>query len=86
MDKIKDVCLRIYKNIINPEFKYKRKNYYIEPKVKFIVDEAYWSLLPTIFYEPWGYRYIGTIVIDIHWLIFHIGIGIWRMKDGENKC
>lgn len=84
-DNIKKVMSNIYNNIINPDFKDNRKDYYIEPKIVLIVDESYWSLLPTVFYEPWGYRYTGTIVLDIHWLIFHIGIGIWRMKDGVNR-
>lgn len=60
-----------------------RKEYYIEPKVRFNVDEpSLFLFLPTIVFVPWIYRYNGMACCEIAWLNLHIGIGIWRRKDG----
>jgi hypothetical protein len=62
-----------------------RKDYYIEPKVVFWVDDSNFSffVLPTIVFVPWIYRYKGVCCCEIMWLNLHIGIGIWQSKDGS---
>lgn len=60
-----------------------RKLYRIKPEIKFHVDDSYYAfaLIPTIVIQPWTYRYPKTYVIEIRWLIFTIGIGLWERKD-----
>ena len=62
-----------------------RKDYYIEPKIFFEVDDSNFSffLLPTVMFVPWPYRYKGMCCIEMMWLNLHIGIGIWKSKDGS---
>ncbi len=59
-----------------------RKDYRIKPKVIFEIDNRskIFCILPTIIFQPWKYRYIGGVVVDITWLNLHIGIGIWENK------
>lgn len=59
-----------------------RKDYRIKPKVIFDIDNLskIFFLLPTIIFQPWEYRYNGSVVVDITWLNLHIGIGIWERK------
>lgn len=61
-----------------------RKDYYVEPKVFFELDDRYFRfiLLPTILFIPWTSRYEDASCCEIMWLNFHICIGIWRRKDG----
>lgn len=62
-----------------------RNKYYIEPKIKFVVDEWHYEffLLPTISVLPWPYRYNGRCCWEIAWLNMRICIGIWRSKDNH---
>lgn len=58
-----------------------RKKYYIEKKIKFVVDKEYlFSFFPTVIWGPWPWRYEYSYVIEIWWLNFNIGIGVWRKK------
>lgn len=59
-----------------------RNEWYIDPIVKAIIDkEDYlYALLPTIIWMPWRYRYPNTFIVEFHWLIFHIGFGLWKHK------
>lgn len=59
-----------------------RQDYYIKWKIGFEIDKSYraYSILPTIVWQPWKYRYPLTSIVDITWLNFHIVIGEWRKK------
>lgn len=59
-----------------------RKKYYIEKKIKFEVDEHdyMFSFLPTVIWVPWPWRHNYSYVVEIWWLNFNIGIGVWREK------
>ena len=63
-----------------------RKEYCIKPRVSFENDikDKMVSFIPTIIFMPWRYRWNGTYVVDIWWLTFHIGIGIWDRRN-ENE-
>lgn len=63
-----------------------RKDYIIKLCICFEIDkeDQVISILPTIMIQPWKYRYPNTFVVDITWLIFHIGIGRWRTKGANN--
>lgn len=66
-----------------------RKDYYIEPKIKLLTDISLISLLPTIIWVPWIYRYPNCYVVEIMFLNFDIGIGLWKhhneVNGGKNK-
>ena len=54
--------------------------------IQFDIDKRnkIFCLLPTIIWQPKKYRYYGSCIIDITWLIFHITIGTWeRPKNDE---
>lgn len=57
-----------------------RKEYKIEPTIRFFVDKEYqFSFFPTVLWMPWVYRYLNYDgVIDIWWLNLHILIGTWK--------
>ena len=59
-----------------------REDYRIKPRMKAIIDKEYclFSLIPTVIWQPWKYRYPNTYVVDIHWLIFHLCFGFWERK------
>lgn len=71
-----------------------RKQYRIKSYIKFYRDKEnyYFSMLPTILWMPWVYRYPNsTGVLDIWWLHFHILIGKWerlscRECKHQSKC
>lgn len=69
------------------ELKPKRKNYYIEPTIRFEVDDRNYlfCFIPTIIYTPWIYRHphIKEAILDICWLNMHILIGTWCVKEEE---
>lgn len=64
-----------------------RKDYRIKPHFEFSIDKSMmlFAFIPTICWQPWKYRYPRTAVIDIHWLIFHVTIGIWERKQWREK-
>lgn len=67
--------------------KHLKKDCVIEWKVDFEIDDNSYlfSLLPTIMFQPWPFRYPGCSVIDIMWLNCHIFIGEWnKRKDIDN--
>lgn len=57
-----------------------RSDYRIKKKIFFEFDCELIFLLPTIMFQPWKYRYLGTSVVTISWLGMNIGIGIWEKK------
>lgn len=62
-----------------------RKDYKIKWEVKFEVDDSNYifSLLPTMVFVPWPYRYLRETIMDIMWLNCHITIGKWMSKEEE---
>jgi hypothetical protein len=64
-----------------------RKEYRIKPVVAFEVDDDYYlmSLLPTIYWQPWPFRYPDNSVLDIHWLNIHICIGLWTKREKKEN-
>lgn len=72
--------MKLFKDL--KRLRYIRKDYKTERCIKFEVDTTNYAfyILPTIFIQPWIYRYPGCSVIEIIWLNFHICIGIWRNK------
>lgn len=60
------------------KLKERKKKYRTKLKVEFDIDKNIISLLPTILYHPWKYRYVGSYAIIIYWLCFAVGIGIWE--------
>ena len=63
-------------------FKEMRKEYHIRAKIGFEVDkESYvFFLLPTIVWQPWKYRFSKTYAVELHWLIFTVGFGLWERR------
>ena len=71
--------MKLYKRL--KELKEQRKEYKIKPVVKFFADRGYYfSVIPTVIFCPWIYRYPDDWVVDIWWLHFHICIGRWKRK------
>ena len=70
-----------YKSLFNSWKKLRkhRKEYKIQPTIGFVCDRNLFvfSILPVIVWEPWMYRNPNTYVVDIRWLNFHIGLGLW---------
>lgn len=62
-----------------------RSDYYIKPCVNFHIYKELYTLLPTIFYQPWKYRYIGLPVLTLQWLCFALNIGLWTHKERSEK-
>lgn len=64
-----------------------RKDHYIKWDVHCFVDDRDYcfSLIPTVLYEPWPFRYNGFCVIDIWWFNWHITIGTWKNKEDRNE-
>ena len=62
-----------------------KKSGKIKPKIVFDIDKTtkIFFLLPTIVVQPWKYRYYNTFVLDICWLNFHIGIGVWEYNENN---
>lgn len=60
----------------------KRKEYYIDWNIRFVVDDSYFifMLLPTIEIVPWIYRYVDEPIISIAWLNFGVTIGTFKRK------
>lgn len=59
-----------------------RKDYYIEPKIRLIVDDRHFAfaLIPTVYFIPWPYIHNGLCCVDIMWLNIHVCFGVWRLK------
>jgi len=59
-----------------------RREYHIKPKFVFEIDTTsrLFFFLPTIYWQPWKYRYNGCCVICFCWLIFSFGFGIWERR------
>lgn len=61
-----------------------RKNYGIE--FAYVTETAfdYVTIIPTIIYTPWIHRYNDSYVVEITWLVFHVGFFKWfRREDSE---
>lgn len=58
-----------------------RSDYEIEKIIRFEFEPELICLLPTVFFQPWKYRYLNTVVVCFSWLGFNIGFGVWRLKD-----
>lgn len=63
-------------------FKEMRKEYRIKPKIGFEIDnQSYvFFFLPTVVWQPWKYRYNNTYVVNLHWLCFDVGFGVWERR------
>lgn len=59
-----------------------RKDYWIEPKLRVIVDNRYFAftIIPIIYFLPRPYIHDGQCCVGIRWLNIHICFGIWRLK------
>lgn len=68
------------------QYKPNRKDYYIEPRIRFGIDtrDYYMELLPSITFVPWFNRHIGESIICIQWLHMAVGLGIWKRKGGKS--
>ena len=73
--------MKLFKRL--KELKSYRKEYKIKPVVKCGADDRdyYFSLAPTITFQPWIYRQPRDWVVDIWWLHFHICVGEWECVD-----
>ena len=71
-----------------------RKKYRINPIFGIEIDTRNYlfSLLPTVLWSPWIYRYPNSIgVVDVWWLHIHIWFGKWeelscRNCKNQEKC
>lgn len=62
-----------------------RKNYYIKPDVKVVLDNRLFVLLPTIMVQPWVYRHPDSYVFELRWLGVRVGIGLFLYKRSDNN-
>ena len=72
--------IKLFKDL--KHLKPNRKNYRIKPTFRIKIDDHDYgfSFLPTVFWEPWIYRYPNLDgVVDIWWLNIHILIGTWEV-------